>query len=71
MGATLPAVSLGPGRTALQLSAGSSHTCARLDDGSVKCWGQSNFGQLGLGNTQSRGDGPGEMGAALPVVPLK
>ncbi len=70
MGATLPAVNLGPGRTALQLTAGDAHTCARLDDGSVKCWGY-NVGQLGLGDNQDRGDGPGEMGAALPVVQLK
>jgi len=71
MGATLPAVDLGPGRTALQLTAGFQHTCARLDDGSVKCWGFNNVGQLGLGDTQDRGDGPGEMGAALPAVQLK
>jgi len=71
MGATLPAVNLGPGKTALQLTAGLGHTCARLDDGSVKCWGRNFEGQLGLGDTQNRGDGPGEMGAALPAVQLK
>jgi alpha-tubulin suppressor-like RCC1 family protein len=71
MGATLPTVDLGPGRTALQLTAGAEHTCARLDDGSVKCWGRNSVGQLGLGDTESRGDGPGEMGAALPAVQLK
>jgi hypothetical protein len=71
MGASLPTVDLGPGRTALQITAGLLHTCARLDDGSVKCWGRNDTGQLGLGGTQNRGDGPGEMGAALPVVQLK
>ena len=71
MGATLPAVSLGAGRTALQISAGYVHTCARLDDGSVKCWGYNGEGELGLGDTQRRGDGPGEMGANLPTVQLK
>ena len=70
MGAALPAVSLGPGRTALQLTAGFSHTCARLDDGSVKCWGGNTSGQLGLGDTLSRGTAPGQMGAALPAVDL-
>jgi alpha-tubulin suppressor-like RCC1 family protein len=70
LGATLPAVDLGPGRTALQLTAGYNHTCARLDDGSVKCWGLNDVGQLGLGDTQSRGDGPGEMGATLPALNL-
>jgi alpha-tubulin suppressor-like RCC1 family protein len=71
MGATLPPVDLGLGRTALQLTAGSAHTCARLDDGTVKCWGRNVEGQLGLGDNQDRGDGPGEMGAALPAVQLK
>jgi alpha-tubulin suppressor-like RCC1 family protein len=70
MGATLPAVDLGPGRTALQVTAGLGHTCARLDDGTVKCWGDNSAGQLGLGDTQFRGDGPGEMGATLPAVDL-
>jgi hypothetical protein len=70
LGAALPAVDLGPGRTALQLTLGEYHTCARLDDGSVKCWGYNLFGQLGLGDTQYRGDGRGEMGAALPAVDL-
>jgi alpha-tubulin suppressor-like RCC1 family protein len=71
MGANLPAVDLGPGRTALQLTSGFGHTCTRLDDGTVKCWGNNGNGQLGLGDAQARGDGPGEMGAALPVVQLK
>jgi alpha-tubulin suppressor-like RCC1 family protein len=70
MGANLPTIDLGPGRTALQLTAGTSHSCARLDDGSVKCWGLNAFGQLGLGDTVARGDGPGEMGANLPSINL-
>jgi alpha-tubulin suppressor-like RCC1 family protein len=70
MGASLLAVDLGPGRTATQVTAGESRTCVRLDDGTVKCWGENLLGQLGLGDTQTRGDGPGEMGASLPVVPL-
>jgi alpha-tubulin suppressor-like RCC1 family protein len=68
MGVLLQTVDLGGGHTATALTAGSSHTCARLDDTSVKCWGSNFSGQLGLGDLQTRGDGPGEMGAALPVV---
>ena len=37
--------------TGSTLATGSSHTCAILDDGSVKCWGYNYFGQLGIGNT--------------------
>jgi len=70
MGASLPVVDLGPGRTAVSVGAGVAHTCARLDNGQVKCWGDNGFGQLGQGNTQNRGDGPGEMGANLLPVDL-
>ncbi|WP_408891256.1 cadherin-like domain-containing protein [Myxococcus faecalis] len=70
MGNALPAVSLGTGRTAKALAAGGRHTCALLDDGSVKCWGDNNWGELGLGDTAERGVGPGEMGDALPRVNL-
>ncbi len=31
-----------------QISAGGATTCARLDDGSVKCWGDNRTAQLGL-----------------------
>ncbi len=70
MGNSLPAVDLGAGRTASAVAAGGNHTCALLDDGSVKCWGLGGFGRLGLGDTANRGDGPGEMGDSLPAVSL-
>jgi alpha-tubulin suppressor-like RCC1 family protein len=70
MGDSLPAVSLGTGRTAVAISAGSWHTCARLDNGQSKCWGANADGQLGLGDTANRGDNPGEMGDSLPAVAL-
>ena len=46
--------SLGAGRTAIDITAGSTHTCAVLDNGSVACWGQNNYGQLGDGTTTNR-----------------
>jgi cysteine-rich repeat protein len=70
MGDNLPAVDLGTQKTASAISAGLEHTCALLNDGSVKCWGRNNYGQLGLGDTNSRGDGPNEMGDNLPAVNL-
>jgi alpha-tubulin suppressor-like RCC1 family protein len=70
MGDALPAIDLGTGRTAVHLFAGSDHTCARLDDGSAKCWGGNTSGQLGLADSLSRGVGSGEMGDDLPIVNL-
>jgi len=40
---------LGPGRTAVAISSGSSHTCVILDNGAVSCWGEGGSGQLGNG----------------------
>jgi len=70
MGDNLPAVDLGTGRSAMAIAVGQSHTCAILDDKSVKCWGYNYYGQLGLGDTNSRGDESGEMGENLPAVDL-
>ncbi len=70
MGDSLPAVDLGTGRTAIALTAGPLHTCALLDNGEIKCWGESLHGRLGLGDTNDRGDQAGEMGDALPTVDL-
>ena len=65
MGDNLPAVNLGSGRAARVLVASSTHHCAILDNDELKCWGANNLGQLGLGDTNDRGDGLDEMGDAL------
>jgi len=70
MGDDLPAVSLGTDRTATAIAVGVAHSCALLDDGSVKCWGANDSGQLGLGDTDARGTGANQMGDDLPAVNL-
>jgi len=68
--ADLPSINLGTGRTATAISAGDAHTCAVLDDASVKCWGRNDAGQLGINNTTHMGDNTGEMGDNLNAVDL-
>lgn len=70
MGDSLTAINLGTGRTATVISSGYNHTCAILDNSTIKCWGRNNRGQLGQGNTTTRGDGTGEMGDSLATTPL-
>jgi alpha-tubulin suppressor-like RCC1 family protein len=53
-------------RPAVAVAAGSSHACAILDTGEVRCWGYNGEGELGQGNTGYVGDGPGE--TTVPVV---
>jgi alpha-tubulin suppressor-like RCC1 family protein len=69
-GENIPTVDLGTGRTALAISAGADFNCALLDNNLVKCWGNNDRGQLGLGDTQNRGNDPDKMGDNLPYVDL-
>lgn len=65
-------VQLPGGRKAVDISAGGTHTCAVLDNGTITCWGDG--GLLGYGNANSIGDSPGDTPATNPVnggiVPL-
>jgi alpha-tubulin suppressor-like RCC1 family protein len=72
MGDNLTAIDLGTGRTARGITAGDSHTCALLDNASIKCWGYNVSGQLGQGllDTDTRGDESGEMGDSLTAINL-
>ena len=65
MGAALGAVDLG-GHQAKAIAAGENHTCAILDNGSVVCWGENGYGQLGRGDdTTNWGTSPLQMGGGL------
>lgn len=58
------------GGKVVQLAAGSAHTCALLESGKVRCWGDGRYGQLGYGITERIGDDetPSEVGDA-PLLP--
>ncbi len=52
--AVVPPVRLGgPAKT---IALGFKFSCALMVDGSVRCWGRNELGQLGLGNTKNLGD---------------
>ena len=51
----------GPGTSGLAL--GEYHSCARMTDGTLRCWGYNDAGQLGDGGTVDRG-------VAAPVLGL-
>jgi alpha-tubulin suppressor-like RCC1 family protein len=38
------------GVSAIQIAGGNAHTCARMSDATVRCWGANQFGQLGDGS---------------------
>ena len=67
MGDALVAVDLGTYLTATSVSAGAFHACAVLRDDPIKCWGRNNYGLPGQGNTDTIGDGDGEMGGAPEI----
>ncbi len=39
-----------------KIFAGGEHSCAILQSGAVRCWGNNSYGQLGRGNTANIGD---------------
>jgi hypothetical protein len=63
-------IDFGSDRSVYGLAVGPTHSCARLDNGEVKCWGGNERYQLGLSDNIARGAGPGTMGDRLPAVQL-
>ena len=49
LGTPAPAGASSPQRDVVQVVAGVSHSCALIDDGTVRCWGSNGHGQLGDG----------------------
>lgn len=70
MGDFLPLVDLGTDSVALTVAAAGQRTCAILEGGSLKCWGENSGGQLGLEDSNPRGVSAGQMGDSLSAVNL-
>ena len=58
------------GHTARAITVGISHTCALLDDATLRCWGFGGDGRLGYGDNMSVGDTPARSVALAGPVPL-
>lgn len=52
------------------VTAGYAHTCALLESGAVRCWGDNQWGQLGYDNTLNVGNGQGLSIMSVGDVPL-
>ena len=61
-------VDLGFNQKAVAVAVGNKFSCALLNNGYVKCWGENSSGQLGTGDTIARVGNSGEMGDNLPFV---
>jgi alpha-tubulin suppressor-like RCC1 family protein len=59
------------GGKVLQITSNDYNSCALLDTGNVRCWGSSEYGQLGYGNTNTIGDdeSPASAGDVQVVAP--
>ncbi len=70
MGDFLPTTDLGSNFMVAQIALGNYHSCALSTNHSIKCWGDNEYGQLGYGDTNNKGDNTNEMGDFLSTVDL-
>ncbi len=68
MGDFLPYVNLGTDLRVVQIHQVFDSTCVLFENDSVKCWGQNQSGQLGIGDFRSRGIVPEDMGTNLTFL---
>jgi alpha-tubulin suppressor-like RCC1 family protein len=54
----------------VEVAAGCGHTCATKQDGTVWCWGVNQFGQLGIGTTETHASPVQVTGLGMPAVDI-
>lgn len=63
---TIPAPTVGALQAVAEIAVGWQNTCARLVNGTVRCWGRNDFGELGNGKSD-----PGTSVPDTPIFGLK
>eukprot|EP00756_Hemistasia_phaeocysticola_P052913 Hpha_TRINITY_DN28241_c0_g1::TRINITY_DN28241_c0_g1_i1::g.116739::m.116739 len=56
--------------TVAEVQAGGKHTCVKMVDRTVRCWGDNTNGVLGYDDKSPRGSTAGTMGLSLPPLSL-
>jgi len=71
MGKNLLPINLGSGQIPYKIISSISSSCTlMINEQDMKCWGRNTEGQLGYGDTSTRGDSANSMGSYLEFVPL-
>ena len=70
MGDNLDMIDKPTGKNVSKMALGMEHTCVIWDDGSVSCWGENQYGQLGIGSSTDVGTDSSHMGDSLATVSL-
>jgi alpha-tubulin suppressor-like RCC1 family protein len=66
----MPPANTNVGGLVSSASAGLRHTCAIINGGAVRCWGNNQYGQLGYQVAGNVGDQANEMPPSNALVPL-